>query len=191
MIKCCINCNKDFILPDNNRSSIRQFCSKKCSSGYRTQLNNEEYLIYAHFRFIQNVNIDTPNMKDCWEWIGSTLKGYGTLWYRNKATLAARYSYIAHYGVSLNSKMLVCHTCDNPICVNPAHLFLGFSKDNTQDCIQKGRFHPGRRFTKYEIKLIRKEFKAGKTIQELAFKNNSAINTIVNVTSYKSYKYIK
>src|SRR4051794_1324537 len=55
---------------------------------------------------------------------------------------------------------LVCHTCDNPPCVNPAHLFVGTDKDNAQDRERKGR-RTLHRLSDETIATIRKRYSAG------------------------------
>lgn len=74
--------------------------------------------------------------------------GYGQFNTSIKLVRAHRFSYELHFG-KIPQGMFVCHKCDIPNCVNPEHLFLGTPKDNTQDCIRKGRFNhkgaPGNR----------------------------------------------
>ena len=79
----------------------------------------------------------------CWFWTGSKIKaGYGQIHAggsTRQMLLAHRVSWKLHHG-AIPSEFNVLHKCDNPSCVNPDHLFLGTSKDNTQDMFTKGRW---------------------------------------------------
>jgi len=76
---------------------------------------------------------------ECWEWTGSKLRGgYGGINYKYHLIQAHRASWIVHFG-DIPDKMLVCHSCDNPSCVNPNHLFLGTARDNALDKVKKHR----------------------------------------------------
>lgn len=73
--------------------------------------------------------------EECWVWTGPTTdKGYGKF----KNTTAYRYSYELLVG-PVPDRLHVLHRCDNPPCVNPAHLFVGTHQDNMRDKIAKGR----------------------------------------------------
>lgn len=78
-----------------------------------------------------------PNGCRLWKG-GKNQKGYGTALFRAKAWRAHRASYTAFRGDIPDDK-LVCHTCDTPCCIEPAHLFVGTNSDNMQDMVRKGR----------------------------------------------------
>lgn len=84
----------------------------------------------------------------CWLWTGAlNTQGYGMIGVGKKQPLAHRVSWQLFKG-QIPDRLCVLHRCDNPVCVNPEHLFLGTKKDNAVDMFVKGRA-PDRRGSKH------------------------------------------
>ena len=85
----------------------------------------------------------------CWEFTGGTTVGYGSIigpdFIGLKKVLTHRLAWVAFKGESIPDGLFVCHRCDNPLCFNPDHLFLGTQQDNLRDCSEKGRTMTGSR----------------------------------------------
>lgn len=75
----------------------------------------------------------------CWTWTANTENGYGRIMNDGQCLKATHVSWEIHHG-PVPDGQAVLHSCDNPPCVNPAHLFLGTDVDNVADCIEKGRY---------------------------------------------------
>ena len=89
-------------------------------------------------RFRDSYEIDKKT--GCWNWTGSKngINGYGRITVEGKSYCAHRVSYELFVGIIPNGYN-VCHKCDNPVCINPDHLFVGTRSDNMQDASNKGR----------------------------------------------------
>ena len=117
---CCDQCGARFA----KKQRWVKFCSKEC-------------------RFKSVVSSIKPTARGCLLWPLAKIQnnGYGQFTFRDTKThtvTAHRMSYTVFNG-TIPDGLLVLHKCDERICVNPAHLFLGTQKDNIQDMHAKGR----------------------------------------------------
>lgn len=88
-------------------------------------------------KFWINVNI-TANDDLCWEWTaGQDGRGYGAMKF-DKVRKAPQIAWM-YPNYVIPDGMEICHSCDNPLCCNPKHLFLGTHQENMADKIRKGR----------------------------------------------------
>jgi hypothetical protein len=80
---------------------------------------------------------------DCWLWAGGRgQRGYGRFWYQGRMVPAHRMAWALEHAQVFPDDKGALHRCDNPPCVNPAHVFPGTPGDNLHDSIAKGRFTP-------------------------------------------------
>lgn len=127
---------------------------------------------------------------DCWNWTKYCYKnGYGQFQLRflgkKYNLIASRVAYELKNGL-IPEGLLVCHKCDNPICVNPSHLFLGTQQDNMDDKVSKNRQARGetngRSKLNWEVvNEIRKIYPINKSTSELSKKYNIDSSTIINI----------
>lgn len=106
----------------------------------------------------------------CWPWTASVRRkdeGYGAFGLGGRHQPASRVAWILTYG-EIDSGLEVCHSCDNPACCNPSHLFLGTRKANNDDKIAKQRHAFGERIgtaklTEKQVIEIKKAKPVGRT----------------------------
>ena len=133
----------------------------------------------------------------CWEWTACKGRnGYGQFKYHGSPVWAHRFSaYVVGLIPSVHTDLKVLHKCDNPACVNPAHLFTGTDNDNVQDKVRKGRQAKGEtsgraKLTEMDVRYIRYKASTGTTRKELAKEFEMDVSSVGYIIRRKLWPHV-
>lgn len=138
-------------------------------------------------------------LDSCWEWRGSlNAYGYGRLGITVDGVKmrypSHRLSWAIHYGI-IPDGMFVCHKCDNRMCVNPEHLFIGTQVENMHDMVKKNRQSKGEghgrsKATIKNVIAIRRMRKDGYSFSEIARKFSLSIKGVWLIATGEKWKIV-
>jgi HNH endonuclease len=148
-------------------------------------------------RFWQYVEKRGPD--ECWPWKGwRSPRGYGAMSARlgkRKKVAAHRFSYDLHNKIKLG-KLCACHSCDNPSCCNPAHLFRGTHADNKRDAMLKlrhthGETSPLSKLTESQVRRIRLLREKGRTLRSIGAAFGVDHKTVLAIVTRRTWAYVE
>lgn len=140
--------------------------------------------------------VERRGADECWPWRAAIHPGgYGMLGVKHRPFLTHRVSWAIANG-PIPDGMCVLHRCDNPPCVNPAHLFLGTQGDNMADKVLKGRQQRGESAynTKYPdetIRTVRRLRAAGVSLQSIESQTGVRRGYLRNLVSGARRRHVK
>ena len=164
--------------------------------------NFRMYSIKDENRFWTKIERDDENPDKCWECVAMSLTkaGYGEFGVNGTKIRAHRFSYQLFHNRLIKDKMVICHKCDNPSCVNPHHLSEGTQHDNMTDMKNKGRANGGgvkgeknyiSKLTEEKVKEIRAKYSQSKTTQQKLADEYGVVQSIIHgIINRKYWKHI-
>lgn len=155
--------------------------SKRCMACYQKHIDD---------RLISRLMTYVEKTRTCWLWTGvKDIDGYGKTNVRSKLIRSHRLFYELFKG-PVPSDKFVCHSCDNPPCVNPEHLHLGTNQQNHLEKRERKRIHgernPNSRVTEKDVREMRSLYPSLKLL-DLSKKFGISMTQVSNIVRHKSW----
>ena len=194
--RTCEECGATFTPQSANqvRLGFGRFCSVACTKAAERQHTRRQFWE----RTDQSGGPDA-----CWPWQGyCNDQGYGKVNSEGKKWATHRLAFTIAYG-PIPDEVDVLHSCDNPPCCNPAHLFLGDDFDNQQDAVAKGRKggprpgymkgegHIHAKLTEVAVRDIRARVASGELPDDLALEFGVALRTVKDVLARRTWNHVQ
>jgi hypothetical protein len=146
--------------------------------------------------YLQKIDIQSPTQ--CWNWVGSVkdcghgMWGYKSYW--NGTKIASRETYRLFKGDPKD--MFVCHSCGNPRCCNPNHLYLGTAKQNQMDRVKHNTSNRGSRcgtakLNEDQVIHIKKLIKNKVKLIDIAIKFGVSESTVKAIKQNRNWAHLK
>jgi hypothetical protein len=179
----CEQCGASFRVKPSER---RKYCSRKCVAAEPRRGTLVE-------RFLVKIDLDgpipahRPELGRCHLWLATKDQaGYGQLWCFGKLQLAHRVAWFLKRGIW--PQLHVLHHCDNPACVNVAHLFEGTDADNIDDMLRKGRART--KLDEAAVLAIRGEIAAGHSHRAIAARFGVSQSMVSAIGRRESWRHL-
>jgi hypothetical protein len=200
----CEICGKRYTSYRSPGRPRSRFCSKECKYKGKAWVDFEWKKLTEDQKLAKTREIFESHVirKDgCWHWNGDKDRaGYTRMWH-GQYSRGHRVSYLLFKG-EIPEGYLVCHDCDNPICTNPKHLFVGTPKDNSADMVRKGRaarnHNPNigssngcSKLDEKKVMKIKEMLRLGVTGSRLAREYGVNKTAIAKIKSGQSWKHVK
>lgn len=181
-----------------------QDCVKKGRLTIKNRKSQKNRIYTNNLPVEERFLLKVEKTNECWVWkAGKDKNGYGIFRFNGRNRPAHRVSYELFVN-TIPSEMIICHKCDNKLCVRPDHLFLGTNKTNSIDCsnkkrniaqtnpekVPKGEKHGNAKLTKEIVLNVLKEYEDSKSKKIIMNKFGLKIYTINNILGGRTWNSV-
>lgn len=181
MIVKCHHCGTEMDMNTQRFNRCpRHFCSRKCKEASQVESGQARFW----------VRVKTANANDCWPWhkIPKGTEKYPRVGCRLIQHNSIKVHRAAFYFAHGYLPQTVCHTCDNPPCCNPNHLYDGDHKTNQADAVRNGKWTRVAKLTVENVREIRECKPTPKLRRQLAEKFHVSEQAIIAVVKRRTWK---